>query len=79
MNSSIQSVCPFCPNITLDPLGHHAVSHADMVGMLSSDTIACETSLPSFVAVLTSVRVEVGQGLLRVQSNSHPADVLVSA
>ena len=26
MNSSIQSVCPFCPNITLDPLGHHAVS-----------------------------------------------------
>eukprot|EP00731_Ephydatia_muelleri_P016838 Em0009g1262a len=27
--------------------------HADMVGMLSSDTIACETSLLSFVAVLT--------------------------
>ena len=25
MNSSIQSVCPFCPDITLDPLGHHAV------------------------------------------------------
>ena len=49
MNSSIQSVCPFCPNITLDPLGHHA----DIVGMLSSDTIACETSLQSFVAVLT--------------------------
>ena len=52
MNSSIQSVCPFCPNITLDPLGHHAVS-CRLVGMLSSDTIACETSLLSFVAVLT--------------------------
>ena len=26
-----------------------------------------------------SVRVEVGQGLLRVQSNSRPADVLVDA
>ena len=26
-----------------------------------------------------SVRVEVGQGLSRVQSNSHPADVLVNA
>ena len=25
MNSSIQSVCPFYPNITLDPLGHRAV------------------------------------------------------
>ena len=21
-----KSVCPFCPDITLDPLGHHAVS-----------------------------------------------------
>ena len=26
MNSSVGSVCPFCPDITLDPLGHHAVS-----------------------------------------------------
>ena len=26
MNSSVGSACPFCPDITLDPLGHHAVS-----------------------------------------------------
>ena len=26
MNSSARSSCPFCPDITLDPLSHHAVS-----------------------------------------------------
>ena len=55
--------------------------HADMVGMLSSDTIACETSFSAEFCrrAHLSVRVEVGQGLSRVQSNSRPADVLVDA
>ena len=26
MNSTARSSCPFCPDIALDPLGHHAVS-----------------------------------------------------
>ena len=50
MNSSIQSVCPFCPDIPLDPLGHHAVS-CRLGRMLSSDTIAYEKSLQSSVVI----------------------------
>ena len=49
--------------------------HADMVGMLSSDTIACKKIFAEFCRHLC-VRVEVGQGLSRVQSNY---DVLVNA
>ena len=84
MNSSIhvQSVCPFCPNITLDPLGHHAVSCRHMVhgGMLSSDINHLQNIFAEFChRAHLSVRVEVGQGLSRVQSNFRPADVLVNA
>ena len=73
MNTSIQSVCPFCPNITLDPLGHHAVSckHGGDVVIRHIAEFCRRAHL--------SVRVEVGQGLSRVQSNSCPADVLVDA
>eukprot|EP00731_Ephydatia_muelleri_P010638 Em0005g1224a len=52
MNSSIQSVCPFCPDITLDPLDIMQCL-ADMVVMWLSDTIACETSSQSSVGMLT--------------------------
>eukprot|EP00731_Ephydatia_muelleri_P006949 Em0003g1197a len=79
MNSSIQSVCPFCPNITLDPLGHHAVSCRH-----GGDVAIRHNRLRNIFAEFCrrahlSVRVEVGQGLSRVQSNSRPADVLVDA
>ena len=79
MNSSIQLVCPFCPNITLDPLGHHAVSCRH-----SGDVVIRHNRLRNIFAEFCrsahlSVRVEVGQGLSRVQSNSHPADELVDA
>ena len=26
LDTSCQSICPFCPDISLDPLGHHAVT-----------------------------------------------------
>ena len=79
MNSSIQSVCPFCPDITLDPLGHHAVSCRH-----GGDVVIRHNRLRNIFAEFCrrahlSVRVEVGQGLSRVQSNSRPADVLVDA
>eukprot|EP00731_Ephydatia_muelleri_P009283 Em0004g1621a len=79
MNSSIQSVCPFCPNITLDPLGHHAVSCRH-----GGDVVIRHNRLLNIFAEFCrrahlSVRVEVGQGLSRVQINSRPADVLVDA
>ena len=61
MNSSIQSVCPFCPNITLDPLGHHAVSCKH-----GGDVVIRHNCLRSIFAEFCrrahlSVRVEVGQ------------------
>ena len=79
MNSSIQSVCPFCPNITLDPLGHHAVSCRH-----GGDVVIRHNRLQNIFAEFChhahiSVIVEVGQGLSRVQSNSRHADVLVDA
>ena len=79
INSSIQSVCPFCSNITLDPLGHHAMSCRH-----GGDVVIRQNRLRNIFAEFCrhahlSVRVEVGLGLSRVQSNSHPADVLVDA
>ena len=53
--------------------------HADMVGMLSSDNRLRNIFAEFCHRAHLSVRVEVGQGLSRVQSNSRPADVLVSA
>ena len=79
MSSSTQSVCPFCPDITLDPLGHHAVSCRH-----GGDVVIRHNRLRNIFAEFChrahlSVRVEVGQGLSRVHSNSCPADVLVDA
>ena len=79
MNSSVQSVCPFCPDITLDPLGHHAVSCRH-----GGDVVIRHNHLRNIFAEFCrrahlSVRVEIGQGLSRVQSSSRPADVLVDA
>ena len=74
MNSSIQS-CAHSAQISLWILLDIMQYHADMVGMLSSDTIACKKIFAEFCHHL-SVRVEVGQGLSRVQSNY---DVLVNA
>ena len=76
MNSSIQSVCSFCPNITLDPLGHHGVSCRH-----GGDVVIRHNRLRNIFAEFChrahlSVGVEVGQGLSRVQSNSRPAPML---
>ena len=48
--------------------------HANMVAMWSSDTITCKTF---HLHAHLSVHIEAGRGLLEVNSNSSPADVLV--
>ena len=78
MNSSIQSVChsaPISPWILLDIM--QCRRHG-------GDVVIRHNRLRNIFAEFChrahlSVRVEVGQGLLRVQSNSLPADVLVDA
>ena len=58
MNSSVGSVCPFSPDITLDPLEHHAVSCRH-----GGDVMIRHNHLRNGVLSL-SVRVEAGRGLL---------------
>ena len=70
---------PIRPDITLDPLGHHAVSCRH-----GGDVVIRHNRLRNIFAEFCrcahlSVRVEVSQGLSRVQSSSRPADVLVDA
>ena len=70
-------MCPFCPDITLDPLGHHAVSckHDGNVVVRHNHLRNIFTEFCHCTHL--SVRVEAGRDLLGVNSNSRPADVLV--
>ena len=77
MNSTARSSCPFCPDIALDPLSHHAVSCRH-----GGDVVIRHNHLRNIIADLCrrahlSVRIEVGRGLLGSHNYSRPADVLV--
>ena len=67
----------FCPELVLDPLGHHAASCRH-----GGDVVTRHNRLRDFFVEFCrqahlSVRVEAGFGLSRVQRNTRPADVLV--
>ena len=77
LDTSRGSLCPHCPDIALDPLGHHAASCRH-----GGDVVARHNHLRDIFANFCcqahlSVRVEVGYGLARDHVNSHPADVRV--
>eukprot|EP00731_Ephydatia_muelleri_P019426 Em0012g251a len=77
LDTSGGSLCPHCPDIALEPLGHHAASCRH-----GGDVVARHNHLWDIFANFCrwahlSVRVEVGYGLARVHVNSRPADVLV--
>ena len=77
MNSTARSSCPFCPDIVLDPLGHHTVSCRH-----GGDVVIRHNRLRNIIADLCrrahlSVRVEVGRGLLGSHDYTRQADVLV--
>ena len=77
MNSTARSSCPFCPDIALDPLGHHAVSCRH-----GGDMVIRHNRFQNIIADLChrahlSVRVEVGRGFLGSHNYARPADVLV--
>ena len=77
LDTSGGSLCPHCPDIALDPLGHHAASCRH-----GGDVVARHNHLRDIFANFCrqahlSVRVEVGYGLARDHVNSRPADVLV--
>ena len=71
------SLCPLCPDIALDPLGHHAASCRH-----GGDVVALHNCLRDIFAnfchrAQLSVQVELGYGLARDHINSRPADILV--
>ena len=75
LDTSGGSLCPHCPNITLDPLGHHAASCRH-----GGDVVARHSHLLDIFANFCcrahlSVRVEVVYGLARDHVNSRPMDV----
>ena len=77
LDTSGGSLCPHCPDIALDPLGHHAASCRH-----GGDVVARHNHLRDIFANFChrahlSVRVEVGYGLARDHVNSRPVDVLV--
>ena len=77
LKTSDASPCPFCPDLILDPLGHHATSCRH-----GGDVVIRHNHLRDIVADFCrqahlSVRVEAGYGLSSDHSNTRPADVLV--
>ena len=77
MNSSVGSVCPFCPDITLDPLGHHVMSCMQKWWRCGHQTQShANHFFLDFSRAHLSVHVEAGHGLLGVKSNSCPVHVL---
>ena len=77
IDTSGGSLCPHCPDIALDPLGHHAASCRH-----GGDVVARHNHVRDIFANFCrrahlSVRVKVGYGLARDHVNSPPADVLV--
>ena len=77
MDSSGGSLCSLCPEVTLDPLGHHAVSCKR-----GGDVVIRHNQLRDVFAEACRrahfpVRIEMGSGLTPDHNHSHPADVLV--
>ena len=75
LDTSGRSMCPFSPNIALDPLGHHAVTcrHGGNVVILLQDEIF---DLCRYAHL--SVRLEKDNGLTRDLDHTRPADILIA-
>ena len=77
LDTSGGSLCPYCPDIALDPLGHHAASCRHGGDVVARHNHLRDTFANFCRRAHLSVRVEVGYGLARDHVNSCPADVLV--
>ena len=70
-------MCLFCLDITLDPHGHHTVSCQHGGNAVSRHKHLRNIFTEFCCRAPLSVCVEVARGLLGLNSNSRPADVLV--
>ena len=78
LDTSGRSMCPFCPDTALDPLGHHAVTCRH-----GGDVVICHNHLRDEIFDLVhhahlSVRLEKGNGLTRDLDHTRPADILIA-
>ena len=78
LDTSGRSMCPFCPDTALDPLGHHAVTCRH-----GGDVVIRYNRLRDDIFDLCrhahlSVRLEKGNGLTRDLDHTRPADILIA-
>ena len=77
LDTSRGSLCPFCSGISLDPLGHHAISCRHGGFVVSRHNNLRDTIAYFCRRAHLSVQLEMGHGESQNHSNSRPADILV--
>ena len=77
LDVSYGSCCPLCPNIALDPLGHHAVTCKRGGDVVSRYNKLRDVIVESCRQAQLGVQVEMGSNVTLYPSHTHPADLLV--
>eukprot|EP00731_Ephydatia_muelleri_P035335 Em0115g3a len=73
-----RTVCPFCQDVALDPLGHHAVTCSHGRDVVIRHNHLRDVFVDFCRRAHLSVSVEKGHGLTRDHSHTRPADVLIA-
>ena len=73
-----RSVCPFCPEVALDPLGHHAATCRHEGDVVFRHNHLRDVIVDFCQRAHLSVTVEKGHGLTRDHNHTRPADVLIA-
>ncbi|KAL5494149.1 hypothetical protein EMCRGX_G015427 [Ephydatia muelleri] len=73
-----RTVCPFCQDVALDPLGHHAVTCRHGGDVVIRHNHLRDVFVDFCQRAHLSVSVEKGHGLTRDHSHTRPADVLIA-
>ena len=76
LDLSYGSCCPLCPEIALDPLGHHAVTCKRGGDVVSRHNKLRDVLAESCRRAHLGVQVEMGNNLTN-HSHTRPADLLV--
>ena len=77
-NNVGRNVCPFCQDVALDPLGHHAVTCRHGGDVVIRHNHLRDVFVDFCQRAHLSVSVEKGHGLTRDHSHTRPADVLIA-
>ena len=72
------SLCSLCLEVTLDPLGHHAVSCKQGGDAVTRHNQLRDAFSEACHRAHLPVRIEMGSGLTPDHSHSRPVDVLVA-